>query len=151
MRTGKALARPSSTIVVNFKSTPHKIFSKDSEPNKLIFTLQPENEISLQFESKVPGVDFHIKNVDMDFSYKQSYVESIPEAYETLILDALEGEATLYMRADQVEQAWKMVTPILDHWKSMKKPALCYYEAGTFGPKEADILVSRDKRTWTIH
>lgn len=150
IRTGKALSRQSSTIVINFKPTPFPIFPRDCEPNKLIFTLQPENEIKLEFESKVPGVELNLRNVEMDFTYKHSYQEAIPEAYETLILDALEGEATLYMRADQVEQAWKIVMPIINTWKQMKKSDLVFYEAGTHGPVEADRLLAKDKRKWTI-
>ena len=117
LRTGKALQRQASVIVVQFKSSPHKIFKDDILPNRLVISIQPEQEINLLFESKIPGLQMKLKPVEMDFMYKDAYTDDIPEAYETLLLDVLEGDATLFMRADQVEAAWKVVMPIINAWK----------------------------------
>src|SRR5450631_2263558 len=96
--TGKSLPRQTSVIVVQFKDSPHRIFEDDIVPNRLIISIQPELEISLLFESKVPGLEMKLQPVNMDFTYQESYTESLPEAYEALLLDALEGDSTLFMR-----------------------------------------------------
>jgi glucose-6-phosphate 1-dehydrogenase len=151
IRTGKCLTKQTSVITILFKPTKGKIFKEDNEPNKLVIAIQPDNEISLWFESKIPGLEMKLKNVEMDFTYKESYTESSPEAYEALLLDALEGDATLFMRADQVEAAWKVVMPILDTWKAQQTNDLQYYTAGTLGPKKADDLMKKDNRKWLIN
>ncbi|HXB31083.1 MAG TPA: glucose-6-phosphate dehydrogenase [Puia sp.] len=137
LTTGKALTRQVSVIVIQFKESPNKIFKEDVVPNRLIISIQPELEISLLFENKVPGLEMKLKAVDMDFTYQEAYTESLPEAYETLILDVLYGDPTLFMRADQVEAAWKVVMPILDAWKKYPQKKLHFYEAGTWGPEAA--------------
>jgi len=147
LRTGKCLPRQSSVIVIQFKPTPHKLFKGDTVPNRLIISIQPEQEISLLFESKIPGVEMKLKPVEMDFTYKESYTEAVPEAYEALLLDVLEGDATLFMRADQVEAAWKVVMPILNAWKGNDK-GLHFYKAGSWGPKEADDLLHKQGYDW---
>ena len=148
--TGKSLSRQSSVIVIQFKDSPHKIFKDDIVPNRLIISIQPELEISLLFESKVPGLEMKLQPVNMDFNYKDAYTESLPEAYEALLLDVLEGDATLFMRADQVDAAWKVVMPILDAWKKFPKKQLHFYEAGTWGPAAARELVHPYSKEW-IH
>jgi glucose-6-phosphate 1-dehydrogenase len=135
LATGKALPRQVSVIVVQFKDSPHKIFKDDIVPNRLIISIQPELEISLLFESKVPGLQMKLQAVDMDFTYQESYSESLPEAYEALLLDVLHGDPTLFMRADQVEAAWKVVMPILDAWRKQPFKKLHFYKAGTWGPE----------------
>jgi glucose-6-phosphate 1-dehydrogenase len=137
LTTGKALFKQVSVIVVQFKDSPHKIFKGDIVPNRLVISIQPEMEISLLFENKVPGLEMKLKAVDMDFTYQEAYAESLPEAYETLLLDVLHGDPTLFMRADQVEAAWKIVMPILDTWKKYPQKKLHFYEAGTWGPVAA--------------
>jgi glucose-6-phosphate 1-dehydrogenase len=137
LTTGKALTRQVSVIVIQFKESPNKIFKEDVIPNRLIISIQPELEISLLFENKVPGLEMKLKAVDMDFTYQEAYTESLPEAYETLILDVLYGDPTLFMRADQVEAAWKVVMPILDAWKKYPQKKLHFYKAGTWGPEAA--------------
>jgi len=141
LATGKCMPKQSSVIVVQFKDSPNKIFKDDIEPNRLIISIQPELEISLLFESKVPGLQMKLKPVEMDFTYKESYTESVPEAYEALLLDALHGDATLFMRADQVEAAWKVVMPILDAWKKYPSKQLHFYKAGSWGPTAAKELL----------
>ncbi len=146
--TGKSLARQSSIIVIQFKDSPHKIFKDDIVPNRLIFSIQPELEISLLFESKVPGWEMKLQPVNMDFTYQEAYSESLPEAYEALLLDVLEGDATLFMRADQVDAAWKVVMPILDAWKKNPSKQLHFYEAGSWGPDASCNLLKPYAKEW---
>jgi glucose-6-phosphate 1-dehydrogenase len=146
--TGKSLPRQSSVIVIQFKDSPHKIFKDDIVPNRLIISIQPELEISLLFESKVPGLQMKLQAVNMDFTYQENYRESLPEAYEALLLDVLEGDATLFMRADQVDAAWKVVMPILNAWKKFPKRQLHFYPAGTWGPLAARDLVRPYAKEW---
>jgi glucose-6-phosphate 1-dehydrogenase len=150
LRTGKSLPQQASVIVIQFKESPHKIFKEDIVPNRLIISIQPEQEISLLFESKVPGVQMKLKPVEMDFTYKESYAEATPEAYEALLLDVIEGDATLFMRSDQVEAAWKVVTPIINAWKKDPKRSLLYYKAGTWGPTAAKSLLKPYAKDWVL-
>ncbi len=148
LRTGKSLPVQSSVIVVQFKDSPHKIFKDDIIPNRLIISIQPELEISLLFESKVPGLKMRLKPVEMDFTYQESYTETIPEAYEALLLDVLDGNPTLFMRGDQVEAAWKAVMPILNTWKKYPSKELHLYKAGTWGPSAATELLKPYAKDW---
>jgi glucose-6-phosphate 1-dehydrogenase len=148
LRTGKSMPVQSSVIVVQFKDSPHKIFKDDILPNRLIISIQPELEISLLFESKIPGLQMKLKAVEMDFTYQESYTETIPEAYEALLLDVLHGDATLFMRADQVEAAWKVVMPILDAWKKYPSKQLHLYKSGTWGPTVANDLLKPHAKEW---
>ena len=150
LRTGKCLSRQTSVIVLQFKETPHRIFKDDCNPNRLIISIQPDNEISLWFESKVPGLEMKLKNVEMDFTYRESYTEQLPEAYEALLVDAMSGDPSLFMRNDQVEMAWKIVMPIIDTWQKQKNTGLKFYAAGSDGPKAADDLLKKDGRKWYL-
>ncbi len=150
LRTGKSMEKQSTVIAIQFKDSPNKIFKDDIEPNRLIISIQPELEISLLFESKVPGLQMKLKPVEMDFTYNESYSgDPIPEAYEALLLDVLKGDATLFMRADQVEAAWKAVMPILDYWKQQKGKGLHIYLSGSDGPKAAQQLLKPNAKDWT--
>jgi glucose-6-phosphate 1-dehydrogenase len=148
LRTGKCLTKQTSVIVIQFKDTPHRIFKEDTAPNRLVISIQPDNAISLFFECKVPGLEMKLKNVEMDFTYRENYDQQLPEAYEALLLDAMQGDASLFMRKDQVEAAWKVVMPIINEWKQQAKTTLKFYPAGTMGPKLADDLLKRDGREW---
>lgn len=148
LRTGKNMARQSTVIMIQFKESPHKIFKDDSTPNRLIISIQPELEIGLLFEAKVPGLEMKLLPVEMDFMYKESYVESLPEAYEGLLLDVLQGDATQFMRADQIELGWKAVMPILDAWKKYPRKQLQMYAAGTWGPPAADAILKPFAKEW---
>ena len=148
LATGKSLPKQVSVIVVQFKESPHKIFKGDVVPNRLIISIQPELEISLLFESKVPGLQMKLQAVDMDFTYQEAYTESLPEAYEALLLDVLHGDPTLFMRADQVEAAWKVVMPILNAWKKHPLEQLHFYKAGTWGPEAALDLLKPYAKKW---
>ncbi|HTL08817.1 MAG TPA: glucose-6-phosphate dehydrogenase [Chitinophagaceae bacterium] len=150
LRTGKALQRQASVIVIQFKDSPYKIFKDDTVPNRLIISIQPEQEISLLFESKIPGLQMKLTPVEMDFMYKDAYTQEIPEAYETLLLDVLEGDATLFMRADQVEAAWKVVMPVINAWKRYPAKQLRFYEPGSWGPVAADKLLKPFAKDWIL-
>jgi glucose-6-phosphate 1-dehydrogenase len=146
--TGKSLQKQTSVVVVQFKDSPNKIFKDDIEPNRLIISIQPDLEICLLFESKVPGLEMKLRPVDMDFTYQENYTQSMPEAYESLLLDVLKGDATLFMRADQVDAAWKVVMPILNAWKKFPKRLLHFYPAGSWGPVAARNLVKPHAQHW---
>jgi glucose-6-phosphate 1-dehydrogenase len=154
LRTGKCLQKSTSVIAIQFKPIPHALFPSEAieslQPNQLIISIQPEMEITLLFHAKQPGLKLKISPVEMDFTYRESYEEQAPEAYETLLLDVLEGEATLFMRGDQVEAAWQVVMPILDFWKQHPCTGLPNYAAGSWGPEEAEGLIARDGFQW-IH
>jgi glucose-6-phosphate 1-dehydrogenase len=115
--------------------------------NALVLRIQPDEGITLRFGAKVPGQAFRVRTVSMDFSYGAAFVEETPEAYERLLLDAMVGDPTLFIRTDEVEQAWRIVQPILDAWASGDAP-LARYPAGTWGPKPADHLLERQGRRW---
>ncbi|HEV2482135.1 MAG TPA: glucose-6-phosphate dehydrogenase [Puia sp.] len=150
LRTGKDMPRQSSVIMIQFKDSPHKIFKDDVLPNRLMISIQPELEIGLLFEGKEPGLHMKLVPVEMDFMYKGNYMQSLPEAYEALLLDVLEGDATQFMRADQIEWAWKVVMPIIEAWKRSPKKGLQFYEAGTWGPKAADALLKPHAKAWYV-
>ena len=154
LRTGKCLQKSTSIIVIQFKSLPLNLIPSSTGDgllaNQLIISIQPEMEISLLFHAKQPGLELKISPVEMDFTYKESYLQSVPEAYETLLLDALLGDATLFMRADQVEAAWKVITPILNDWGDARKNKIPIYEPGTWGPKKAEDLIKKDGFSWVL-
>jgi glucose-6-phosphate 1-dehydrogenase len=152
LRSGKFLKEKLSQVTIEFKEPPHLLFPTAEEhitPNMLVLYLQPDEGIHLRFEAKVPDTVARMRSVDMEFHYADSFGKTaIPESYERLLLDALNGEASLFTRADEVETAWALIDPIIQAWESQKKePA--FYEPGTWGPKEADELLARDGRKWS--
>ncbi len=151
LRTGKRLAKRATEIAVQFKHVPHRLFvesSTDPEPNLLAMRIQPDEGILLRFVAKVPGLGLDIRAVNMDFTYGSAFSVDSPDAYETLILDALLGDGSLFTRADEVEQAWSIATPIIDAWLDMPAPDFPNYAAGSWGPEAADHLLERDGRRW---
>jgi glucose-6-phosphate 1-dehydrogenase len=154
LRTGKALHSSTSVIAVEFKKIPHLFLPKSAnvspQPNRLIISIQPRMEITLLFQAKVPGMQLQVCPVEMDFTYAENYVQGIPEAYETLLSDALKGDATLFMRADQVEEAWAVVTPILKAWEKDKSVKFPDYEPGSWGPSSAQKIVEKDGFEWIL-
>jgi glucose-6-phosphate 1-dehydrogenase len=139
-----------SEIVIRFHRTPHMIFRRGSvsvDPNLLVIRIQPDEGISLVVEAKEPGPDLKISPVTLDFKYHEVFGGEPPEAYERLLLDAIHGDATLYARGDWIEQAWKLTQPILDHWAKSRGP-LPQYEAGSWGPPEADAFIARNGGKW---
>src|SRR4051795_1302335 len=151
LRTGKRLPKRASEIAIQFKEVPHRLFrdsSTDPDPNLLAIRIQPDEGIMLRFGAKVPGLGLDVRSVTMDFTYGSAFTVDSPDAYETLILDALLGDASLFTRADEVEGAWAHVTPIIDQWAEEPAPDFPNYEAGTWGPSEADELLAREGRKW---
>ncbi|MGH9742149.1 MAG: glucose-6-phosphate dehydrogenase [Candidatus Acidiferrum sp.] len=149
LRTGKRLAKRSTEIMIQFRCAPHIVFrDRDIAPNRLILNIQPEEGISVSFGAKRPGTEMRIGNVNMNFSYKDSFGEASRSAYATLVNDCLRGDATLFDRGDNVEAAWSLVDPILDVWSAARSAKVPEYSAGTWGPKESDHLLQRDGRQW---
>jgi glucose-6-phosphate 1-dehydrogenase len=136
---------------MEFKAVPHLPFASDQaeglEADALVLRIQPDEGITLRFGAKVPGQAFRVRSVSMDFFYGAAFLEEPPEAYERLLLDALIGDPTLFIRSDEVAQAWRICDPLLTAWEEYDVP-LARYEAGTWGPAEADALLERDSRRW---
>ncbi|HEU5197438.1 MAG TPA: glucose-6-phosphate dehydrogenase [Methylomirabilota bacterium] len=150
LQTGKRMTRRVSEIVIRFHRTPHMIFRRGSvsvDPNLLVIRIQPDEGISLIVEAKEPGPDLKISPVTLDFKYHEVFGGEPPEAYERLLLDAIHGDATLYARGDWIEQAWRLTQPILDHWARTPGP-LPQYEAGSWGPPEAEAFIARNGGKW---
>ncbi len=154
VRTGKRLPRRETTIAIQFKRAPHPPFEVDSEeglrPNVLLVHVQPDEGVSLAIGAKVPGQGMSIRTVHMDFLYGGTFRTGLPEAYERLILDCLLGDATLFTRADEVEEQWAIVDAMVAPWKR-DRPNFPNYAAGTWGPVAADELLHRDGRSWRRH
>ncbi len=152
LRTGKRLPARVSEIFVQFQPVPHRSFPASASanwmPNRMVIRIQPDEDIQLRFQAKQPGPALHLRPVHMRFSYKESFKAPTPEAYETLLLDVIRADATLFMRADQVEAAWSVVQPILDDWSEHTPLDFPNYAAGSWGPEDADDLLARDGRHW---
>ena len=116
-------------------------------PNRLVINIQPAEGILLRFQAKQPGLNLRLGPEDMRFTYKEAFETASPDAYETLLLDVMEGDATLFMRADAVEAAWTIVQPVLEHWEA-SAPNFPNYAAGSWGPESADALLAADSRHW---
>ncbi|HEY6203802.1 MAG TPA: glucose-6-phosphate dehydrogenase [Candidatus Limnocylindria bacterium] len=151
IRTGKRLPKRSTEIAIRFRVAPHRIFTREAseglDANELVIRIQPDEGISLTFGAKVPVQGLRIRSVNMDFGYGESFMVDAPDSYETLILDALRGDATLFTRRDEVEQQWAFVDPILAGWQAGHQQ-LPIYPAGAWGPEQADQLIARDGRSW---
>ena len=151
LRAGKRLPKRATEIAIQFKEVPLRLFrdsTGDPAPNVLAMRIQPDEGIMLRFAAKVPGLGLDVRTVNMDFAYETSFVVDSPDAYETLILDALLGDASLFTRADEVEAAWAVVTPIINAWAEMPAPRFPDYAAGSWGPEEGDALMEREGRRW---
>lgn len=143
LRAGKRLPKRATEIAVVFKSPPHEIFSVQHDnrrPNTLALRIQPNEGISVTFSAKQPGLSTTLQPVQMDFRYGSSFGQPSPEAYERLLLDAIIGDGSLFTRADEVEEAWRLCTALQEGWNSHPRPGFPNYEAGTWGPEEADRL-----------
>jgi glucose-6-phosphate 1-dehydrogenase len=151
LRAGKRMPKRATEIAIQFKEVPLRLFresSGDPAPNVLAMRIQPDEGIMLRFAAKVPGLGLDVRTVNMDFAYGTSFAVDSPDAYETLILDGLLGDASLFTRADEVEAAWSIVTPIINSWADMPAPKFPDYAAGTWGPEAATELMERDGRRW---
>ncbi len=152
IRAGKRMPRRSTEITIAFRPVPHKPFSdprvaESIRPNLLTLSIQPNEGASLRIEAKAPGAETQLRPVRMDFLYGETFTRDTPEAYERLILDALRGDATLFTRADEVEEAWKIVDPVINAWQANEVP-LEPYVAGSPGPASAEALIRDDGRKW---
>ncbi len=152
VRTGKRLHEKNTTLTIQFKPAPAFAFPKEASetwrPNRLSISIAPEMDICLRFQSKRPGQAMILSPVDMIFNYKDEYDGEEPEAYETLLYDVMEGDATLFMRADQVEAAWSVVMPILNVWGARKPMDFPNYSPDSWGPEDAEALIARDGHNW---
>jgi glucose-6-phosphate 1-dehydrogenase len=154
VRTGKRLPRHVTEVAITFKRPPYLLFRESDIPggrvpaNDLIMRLQPEEGLALNIEAKIPGPTIRLQPVAMDFSYGSALEELPFTAYETLLLDCMVGDQTLFNRDDQVEEAWRVVSPILEAWHSVPDRGVMIYEAGTWGPEAADTLVASDGHVW---
>jgi glucose-6-phosphate 1-dehydrogenase len=153
LRTGKRLPKRSTEIAVHFKAAPHLLFREVAhvstlDPNVLTIRVQPNEGISLKFLTKVPGTPLRIRPANMDFLAGATFLTEGPSAYETLILDALRGDGTLFTRADEVEAAWEIVDAVAKGWGEIAAPQFPNYEAGSWGPDAANDLIERDGRRW---
>jgi glucose-6-phosphate 1-dehydrogenase len=154
VRSGKCLASKLTEIAVVFKGVPHLLFPRpeggEIAPNMFSLCLQPNEGIHLRFEAKHPGTRMRTRSVDMEFHYAEGFEGKVPEAYERLLLDALEGDASLFARADEIELAWGLVDPILEKWQAAGAPPLAFYDEGSWGPAEADALLENEAVGWTM-
>ena len=152
LRTGKRLPKRMSEIAIQFRAAPLMLFgdapTNDIETNTLAIKIQPDEGITLKFNSKVPGQVNQIRPVTMDFRYGSTFGVSSPEAYERLLLDCMLGDSTLFTRRDEVEASWSLITPIHQGWEAGPAQPFANYEAGTWGPDSADELLARDGREW---
>jgi glucose-6-phosphate 1-dehydrogenase len=150
LRTGKRMAERAAEIVVNFRSVPHSIFpsaGKESLGNRLVIQLQPEEGLKLFLMAKVPGDTMNLKPVGLNLDFAEQFRQRPMEAYERLLLDAVRGKLTLFMRRDELDAAWAWCEPILDGWQASDE-APRPYAAGSWGPAASSALVARDGATW---
>jgi len=152
LRTGKRLAEKVSQVSIQFRPVPHQSFPGSAvenwQPNRLVIRIQPEEGITLRLQAKQPGTRMVLGPVDMQFCYRDAFRTPPPEAYETLLLDVMRGDATLFMRADQVETAWSVIAPVLENWEAVPPADFPDYRPGSWGPETAGTLLTQDGRSW---
>ncbi|WP_448596771.1 glucose-6-phosphate dehydrogenase [Thermoleptolyngbya sp.] len=152
LRTGKRMPKKVSEIAIQFKEVPYLMFqsaSRQANPNVLAMRIQPDEGISLRFEVKTPGTSLRTRSVDMDFRYDTAFGSANTDAYSRLLVDCMLGDQTLFTRGDEVEASWRILMPLLRVWDAPADPdAIPLYEAGTWGPIEAELLLNRDGRRW---
>jgi glucose-6-phosphate 1-dehydrogenase len=154
LRTGKRLPSRASSVMIQFRPVPHQSFPTSAitqpQPNRLIIRIQPDEGIVQRIQAKLPGEAMRLAPVDMRFTYRDSFKTTPPEAYETLLLDVMLGDATQFMRADQLEAAWSIINPIQDAWASAAAADFPNYTAGTWGPEAGEVLIAQDGRSWIV-
>jgi len=152
VRTGKRMNAKTTVISVMFRPAPVYSFPKEAaetwRPNRITLSIQPESDIRLRFQAKRPGNEMNLNPVNMVFNYADAYDGQEPEAYETLLLDVMEGNATLFMRSDQVEAAWRVIMPIIEAWQSRPPIDFPNYSPGSWGPEDTEALIARDGHNW---
>ena len=154
IRTGKRLASRKSQIAIKFKEAPYRLFrdtpARDPAPNWLLIRIQPDEGIALEFGAKIPGPTMRLGDVRMDFKYEDYFGAAPATGYETLLYDVMQGDATLFQRADNIEAGWRVVQPVLDHWGQNAPANFPNYAAGSQGPAKADDLLKRDGHAWRL-
>jgi glucose-6-phosphate 1-dehydrogenase len=152
VRTGKRLPKPMTEVRVHFKRTPQALFSRTPDdqidPNVIVMSIQPDEGIMLRFAAKKPGGQMQVVPVQAHFSYRSAFDGATPVAYETLLLDVMRGDPTLFTRGDEIEAEWNIITPIEDAWTQLPPPQFPNYAAGSDGPKAADDLIAGETRVW---
>ena len=152
IRTGKRMPTRVTEVVIHFKPNHHHLFAHDStlanQQNVLVIRIQPNEGILLKFDMKIPGAGFNTEQVNMDFKYDELTNVYVPDAYERLILDCMQGDATLYARGDSTEAAWEFIDPILKAWEADQNIPVYGYPAGTWGPENADNLIEGKNMNW---
>ncbi|HXW52803.1 MAG TPA: glucose-6-phosphate dehydrogenase [Myxococcota bacterium] len=153
LRTGKRLTKDASEIMIQFRPVPHQSFPVEAtlgwQSSRLILSIHPDEGIVLRFQAKYPGAKMHLSFVDMQFNYQDAFAVASPSAYETLLWDLMKGDATLFMRADQVEAAWRLLMPVLDAWAEIPESDFPNYAAGSFGPEAVQGLLE-EGHSWPL-
>jgi glucose-6-phosphate 1-dehydrogenase len=154
LRTGKRLTRQVSEVAIQFCAAPHQSFppeaSLDWQPSRLVMSIYPDEGIVLRFQAKHPGAHMHLRTVEMKFNYRETFTEQSPDAYETLLWDIMKKDATLFMRADQIEAAWRLLMPVLEMWAVASPSDFPNYAAGTWGPEAAQGLLAHQGHSWPL-
>lgn len=152
LRSGKRMARRVSEIAIRFKAAPGKLFAESDRfnlaHNTLAFQIQPDEGLSLILNAKVPGLETRTQPVKMNFRYATTFGSNTPEAYERLVLDAMIGDGTLFIRGDETERSWQLITPILEHWAKEGRKGMDSYVAGSWGPESSAALLKANGHTW---
>ncbi|HMO85006.1 MAG TPA: glucose-6-phosphate dehydrogenase, partial [Lacipirellulaceae bacterium] len=152
LRSGKAMSCRTTQIVIQFREPPQRLFAAGSrnlcESNRLVIQIQPAEGIQLHFQTKVPDEGMKLRQTDLSFDYQREFRRGMPEAYERLLLDSLEGDASLFARADEVEAAWRVCDPVIRAWHSDDKPTLYMYDPGGWGPEECGGWMQAQGRQW---
>ena len=154
LRTGKCLTRQASEVAIQFRAVPHQAFPPEStldwQPARLVVSIHPDEGIVLRFQAKHPGPKMSLRTVEMQFNYQDTFAARSPDAYETLLWDVMKNDATLFMRADQVEAAWRLLMPVLDVWTVAPPSDFPNYAAGTWGPEAAQGLLAQQGHSWAL-
>ncbi len=152
LRSGKGLSCRTTQIVIRFREPPHLLFSSRQnaawDPNQLVIQIQPAEGIQLQFQTKVPDAGMKLRATNLDFRFAREFSGEMPDAYQRLLLDALNGDASLFARSDEVEQAWGIIDPITEFWAQQDAPPLHGYEVGCWGPTASSAWIAADGREW---
>jgi glucose-6-phosphate 1-dehydrogenase len=152
LRSGKAMSCRTTQIVIQFREPPQRLFASERnnpcDANRLVIQVQPAEGIQLHFETKVPDAGMKLRMTDLSFNYHSEFGRSMPEAYERLLLDALEGDPSLFARADEVEASWRVCDPIIRAWQENPEPVLLPYERGFWGPPESREWMEAQGREW---
>jgi len=152
LRSGKAMNCRTTQIVIQFRQPPHLLFvaakGRNFEANRLVIQIQPGEGLQLHFQTKVPDQGMRLRLTDLSFRFDEAFSNSLPDAYERLLLDVLAGDQSLFARSDEVELSWGIIDPIHQAWQATGLPELATYERGSWGPKEAGKWIWQDGRDW---